>query len=337
MYSRKMVVMRQGIYPVMLTPFEPHAEVGDPPVDHGCLAALSEWYIRSGAVGLFTVAQSSEMYSLTPEERLECARTVQKASGGRVPVVASGTFGGPIEEQAAFVNRMSKEVDVVVVLVCNLAGKEESDAIWIKHCTTLLELTPGVTLGLYECPAPYHRLLSPATLKWCADSGRFAWIKDTSRNNELISAKIDALRPLDASPLRWFNGNVTTLLHSLKEGSHGYSGVSANVYPWMHAWLCANWKTEPAKAVKVQRFLTVAEALVKTMYPASAKVYLGQAYPHFGIKPTCRVRDFVFLPEDLEKLRQLQLMMEDVCKEIGIVPVAPTPFESSTVGIGAAS
>jgi hypothetical protein len=50
---------------------------------------------------------------------------------------------------------MSKEVDVVVVLVCNLAGKEESDAIWIKHCTTLLELTPGVTLGLYECKSAW--------------------------------------------------------------------------------------------------------------------------------------------------------------------------------------
>ena len=74
------------------------------------------------------------------------------------------------------------------------------------------------------------------------------------------------------SPFRWYNGNVTTLLHSLKAGSDGYGGVSANFYPWMHAWLCANFDKEPEKAVKVQRFLTVAEALVKTKYPASAKV-----------------------------------------------------------------
>ena len=56
---------------------------------------------------------------------------------------------------------------------------------------------------------------------------------------------------------------------------------------------------------------------------AQAKVYLAQAYPSFAISPHCRVRDFTFLPEDLEKLKQLQLMMEDLCREVGIAPVAP--------------
>ena len=37
----------------------------------------------------------------------------------------------------------------------------------------------------------------------------------------------------------------------------GYGGVSANFYPWVHAWLIENWEKEPEKAIKVQRFLTV--------------------------------------------------------------------------------
>lgn len=86
-----------------------------------------------------------------------------------------------------------------------------------------------------------------------------------------------------------------------------YSGVSGNFYPWMHVWLCAHWNKDTEKAIKVQRFLTVAEALVKTMYPASAKVYLAQSYSDFEIQPTCRVRDFTFLPEDRQKLRELQV------------------------------
>ena len=97
-------------------------------------------------------------------------------------------------------------------------------------------------------------------------------MQDTSRQNDLITAKITSLKTVKDSPFRWYNGNVTTLLHSLKEGSDGYGGVSANFYPWMHAWLCANWDKEPEKATKVQRFLTVAEMVVKTKYPASAKV-----------------------------------------------------------------
>ena len=42
-------LMPEGIYPVMLTPFTASSvnSDGDPAVDHPCLAALSEWYIRS--------------------------------------------------------------------------------------------------------------------------------------------------------------------------------------------------------------------------------------------------------------------------------------------------
>jgi len=317
----------RGIYPVMLTPFKE-----DGAVDYGCLEVLSQWYLDSGSAGLFPVAQSGEMYNLTNEERLECARVVKKAAGDRGPVLASGTFEGTIETQAAFVNEMGKIVDAVVVLVSMLATKEESNEVWLERCKKLIELTPGVPLGLYECPAPYHRLLTPEMLTWISSTGRFVWIKDTSRQNDLITAKITSLKTVKDSPFRWYNGNVTTLLHSLKAGSDGYGGVSANFYPWMHAWLCANFDKEPEKAVKVQRFLTVAEALVKTKYPASAKVYLGQEYPDFGIGPKCRARDFDWVPEDLEKLHELRLFMEDVCKEAGITPVAPKPYTSEGAG-----
>ena len=61
-----------GMYPVMLTPFFP-----DGAVDHPCLTALTEWYVASGASGLFTVAQSSEMWALSPDERLAVAATVK--------------------------------------------------------------------------------------------------------------------------------------------------------------------------------------------------------------------------------------------------------------------
>ena len=50
-----------GCYPVMLTPF---TEDGSS-IDYDCLAALTEWYIASGCVGLFPVSQSSEMYDLS--------------------------------------------------------------------------------------------------------------------------------------------------------------------------------------------------------------------------------------------------------------------------------
>ena len=91
--------LKDGLYPVMLTPFTADGSA----VDYRALETLSRWYLDNGAAGLFPVAQSSEMYNLSPEERLECARVVRAAAEGRGPVCAAGTFSGTVEEQAAFV------------------------------------------------------------------------------------------------------------------------------------------------------------------------------------------------------------------------------------------
>ena len=113
------------------------------------------------------------------------------------PPPSQGTFDGTIEEQGAFVNEMGKIADAVVVrtpdtcpcvgpvhavnapmacgvfthcsllvmqvLVSMLAAKEESNEVWIERCKKLIELTPGVPLGLYECPMPYHRCATAPT------------------------------------------------------------------------------------------------------------------------------------------------------------------------------
>ena len=65
-----------------------------------CWLAHTFSHVPHAKAGLFPVAQSSEMYTLTPAERLACARTVKKAAAGRAPVLASGTFPGTTEEQA---------------------------------------------------------------------------------------------------------------------------------------------------------------------------------------------------------------------------------------------
>ena len=56
-------------------------------------------YISSGCVGLFACCQSSEMFYLSPDERLQLAKHVVETAAGRVAVVASGTFGGSVEDQ----------------------------------------------------------------------------------------------------------------------------------------------------------------------------------------------------------------------------------------------
>ena len=323
-----------GLFPVMLTPYN-----SDGSIDFAGLKTLTHWYIASGAKGLFTVAQSSEMHQMTPEERLATAKCVLEAAAGRVPVVASGSFpplgpgGAGIEEQAASVNAMwATGVTAVVMLSCAMAQKDEDDSVFRSNVTRLLELTPGVTLGQYECPAPYHRVCSAPTLAWLAKTGRFSFHKDTSRHNPLISEKLAALRAAGlpaVNPFRFYNGNVTTLLHSLREGGAGAGVVCANFYPHIVAWLCANFATaDPALVDQVHAFLAVADAAVKVNYPASAKTYLKEV---LGLSiATNLARDGAPFPPAGEapgdelrlRLQSMRDLADTLSAECGVAPVA---------------
>ena len=81
-----------------------------------------------------------------------------------------------------------------------------------------------------------------------------------------IQAKLDALKALGTStPFSFYNANIATLHFSNSIGGSGFSGICANFYPQLVAWLCAN--TSHPRASSVQDFLSVAENVV--MYKVS--------------------------------------------------------------------
>ena len=55
----------KGFIPVMITAFD-----DDGVIDEAGMDALVNFYLSNGVTGLFTVCLTSEMYYLTPEERL---------------------------------------------------------------------------------------------------------------------------------------------------------------------------------------------------------------------------------------------------------------------------
>lgn len=277
-----------GVWPVMLTAFHDSGEIDWHGVD-----ALVDWYIEAGVAGLFSVCLSSEMYQLSPEERVRLAAHVVARAADRVPVVAAGAFGESLAQQAERVKQLADTGVVAVVLTVNqLASEAEPDAVWQRNAAAMLDACGGIPLGLYECPQPYHRKLSPALLGWTAQTGGFRFLKDTCCRRDLIEAKLEAVR---GTSLHWFNANCPTLLYSLRLGGHGYSGIAANYYPELFVRLCATFATEPDAAVGLQRFLTLADMTVRH-YPASAKRYVaGLGLP---VGPTCRTP--VSVPGDNE-------------------------------------
>ncbi|HEY5509690.1 MAG TPA: dihydrodipicolinate synthase family protein [Prolixibacteraceae bacterium] len=59
---------RKEFIPVMLTPFKDNGEID--------FNSLTEFYIKSGASGLFSNCLSSEMFELTEQERLQVVKHV---------------------------------------------------------------------------------------------------------------------------------------------------------------------------------------------------------------------------------------------------------------------
>jgi 4-hydroxy-tetrahydrodipicolinate synthase len=269
----------RGVWPVMLTSFHASGEIDWEGVD-----ALVDWYIASGVAGLFSVCLSSEMYYLSPDERVRLAARVVTRAADRVPVIAAGAFGDSLAEQIDRVKRIAGTgVGAVVLTVNQLAAEGEPDTVWQRNAAAMLDGVEGIPLGLYECPVPYHRKLSPELLGWAAQSGGFRFLKDTCCRRDQIEAKLEAIR---GTSLRWFNANCPTLLHSLRLGGHGYSGIAANFYPELFVRLCASFAADAEAAASLQRFLTLSDMVIRHRYPASAKRYLSLLGLPIGT--TCR-------------------------------------------------
>lgn len=256
-----------GVYPVMLTPFTENNEV-----DYEALGKLVDWYIEKGVNGLFADCQSSEMFFLSLEERVKIGEFVKKHADGRVPVVTSGHISDSLEDQAKELTAIAGTgADAVILLTNRLAKENESDEVWLENLKKLLEMIPkDVPLGFYECPYPYKRIISPELLKWCANTGRFYFIKDTSCDIENMKAKLEVIK---GTNLKLFNANTSTLFETLELGASGYSGVMANFHPELYVKLCNIYKEDPSKARKIADFLTVASLIERQVYPVNAKFY----------------------------------------------------------------
>lgn len=302
-----------GVYPVMLTPFTENNEV-----DYEALGKLIDWYIEKGVNGLFADCQSSEMFFLSLEERVKIGEFVKKHADGRVPVVTSGHISDSLEDQAKELTAIAGTgADAVILLTNRLAKENESDEVWLENLKKLLEMIPkDVPLGFYECPYPYKRIISPELLKWCADSKRFFFIKDTSCNLENIKQKLEAIQ---GSTIKLFNANSSTLLETLQMGASGFSGVMANFHTDLYVWLCKNYKTDSKKSRILADFLTISSLIERQVYPVNAK-YCQQKIGNFQSMFT-RTKNTELLNDtgklEVDQLMRLTEFMRDFLKITG--------------------
>lgn len=256
-----------GVYPVMITPY-----TDDNKIDFEAVDRIVEFYAQQGCQGIFAVCQSSEMFFLSEDERAELAARVAKASAGRMCVVASGHTSENLEDQIRELKRVAASgVDAVVMISSRLAKPDEDDDVLIANMNAILDAIPGTVFGMYECPMPYKRLLTPKVLEAMAASGRFAFIKDTCCDADMIAERI---RILDGR-IQLFNANAATMLETLRSGCAGFSGIMANFHPDLYVWLCENYEKQPEKAEKLMAFLSLMSGSERCCHPVGAKYHMN--------------------------------------------------------------
>ncbi|HHY83304.1 MAG TPA: hypothetical protein GX505_11620 [Clostridiales bacterium] len=281
------------MYPTVITPFN---QEGD--IDYNSYEKLIDLFAGNECDGLFAVCQSSEMFYLSEEEKLQLAGcSVRLCREKNIKCVISGHTQDTLYEQIAYLQKAELLGADALVLVSNrLAAEDESDEILIDNLKYIIDhLKPGTRLGIYECPYPYKRLLTPKVLDFIALSGKFDFIKDTCCNIELIRQRICQLK---GTCIELYNANAATLVDSFLAGAAGYSGVMLNFIPEHFKKLKKYLSTvcsagEPAASFNprtarwISDFITMASVYEYQCYPRNAKYFLVQR----GIIAADLVRD----------------------------------------------
>lgn len=255
-----------GAWPVVLTPFTDADEV-----DLEALDWYVDWLIDRGAGGLFAVALSGEMYELTAQERIAVAGRVASRCAGRVPVAAAvvgaGTAASMTQEARALA---AAGVDIVVLIASTVLSEADDEQVFLAVADQVAAAVPDIALGVYECPLPYHRLLTEETVAVLAGTGRFVFFKETSHDVARMSRRVaDAA----GTPLRVFNAGIENYAESVQHGVSGLSGWIVNVAPDLVDRLgrlaAAEGLTE--RVLVLQQVLRTVEERMGPTYPSSAK------------------------------------------------------------------
>jgi 4-hydroxy-tetrahydrodipicolinate synthase len=211
----------KGIWPVMITPFQP-----DGKVDIGCYRELVQWYLDKGVHGVFAACYASEIFDLEQSEIMALVENTVELCKGCVPVAATASIGDDIDAHIQLGKQyIEAGVDVVVLTPPSFC---KDDAALEEYFLSVADKL-DCDMGVYECPVPRpKRLLSLGVIKTLAESGRYKAFKDTCCNLEMIKDRVEVIRGTEFAILQ---ANTALLVDALKTGAKGLMGPIANVAP----------------------------------------------------------------------------------------------------------
>lgn len=296
--------IRSGVYPTMITPYTQNNLL-----DMGAVDQLVEYYAQSGCDGIFALCLSSEIFHLSEDEKRALLKRVMDTNAGRMQVVASGHTADDLDTQIRQLAMTAEEgADAAVIILNRTATQNDDEDVVRRHMERLLQALPDVRFGIYECPYPYKRVATPELIRWCAQTGRIVFIKDTCCDLASLRKKQEAV---EGTPLKIFNANTATLLNSMQLGVEGYSGIMANFHADLYAMLFRLMRENLPLVETLQAYLTLASWVENMLYPVCAKAY--RAMLGMDITTVTRTKDAsAWTATNASELRQLHTLEQAV-------------------------
>jgi 4-hydroxy-tetrahydrodipicolinate synthase len=311
-----MHVLDKKFVPVMITPFDLKAKV-----DLDVVSLLIDFYLAAGVKGFFANCLSSEMFSISEDERLQLTKHIVDYVNGAVPIVATGSFGLTIEDKAEFTSRVyDTGINAAIMITGHFANVEDNNDVLLRNFEKMFSLTGNIPLGMYECPAPYKRIISAETFKKLLSADRLVYHKDTSITHENIKAKLDVLKEMENNSLEFYDAHSPNAMYSLQMGAKGMSSISGNFYPEILVWMCNN-ANNPDKEEEVkwlQSEITRVDPLIHQAYPMSAKYFLQKR--GLPVRTISRTFALELTPDQKKTLDEIHASFLGWCERLEIKP-----------------
>jgi len=255
----------------MVTPFG-----ADGAVDLELTARLAEHLVSHGSDGLVVCGTTGESPTLSWDEQHDLLRTVLRAVGDRVPVLA-GT-GSNCTAEAVEATRKAADLGahgaLVVVPYYNKPSQQGLEA----HFRAIAEAAPELPLMFYNIPGRTGISLDPATTARLMDCPNLVAYKAASGTTEEVSA----LRLACGPRLAIYSGDDGLTLPMLSVGAVGVVSVTSHVAgSQLNRMIEHHLAGRPAEALELhEQLLPLMQGLFCTSNPTPVKAALElQGWP----------------------------------------------------------
>lgn len=210
----------KGLGVALITPMQENGSV-----DFAALARVVERVLEGGVNYLLVLGTTSEVPTLTKDERVAVMRFIRERVAGRVPLMVG--LGG--NNTADLVKRLG-EWDFTgydaILSVNPYYNKPNQEGLY-RHFMALAEVSP-LPIVLYNIPGRTGVNMNPETvLRLASSSDKFIGIKEASGNVEQMG-RICEMLPKDFILI---SGDDGLTVEAMRRGGVGVLSVLAHLYP----------------------------------------------------------------------------------------------------------